>query len=44
MNTQLYNQNEKEQLSQLINIMLTYNLTYHQEQTPEGQYIYKLDP
>ncbi|XP_015673740.1 chromosome transmission fidelity protein 18 homolog [Protobothrops mucrosquamatus] len=44
VNTQLYNQNEKEQLSQLINIMLTYNLTYHQEQTPEGQYIYKLDP
>ncbi|KAG8145337.1 putative Chromosome transmission fidelity protein [Naja naja] len=35
---------EKEQLSQLINIMLTYNLTYHQERTPEGQYIYKLDP
>ncbi|XP_013920397.1 PREDICTED: chromosome transmission fidelity protein 18 homolog isoform X2 [Thamnophis sirtalis] len=44
VNTQLYSQKEKEQLSQLINIMLTYNLTYHQERTPEGQYIYKLDP
>ncbi|XP_026559768.1 chromosome transmission fidelity protein 18 homolog isoform X2 [Pseudonaja textilis] len=44
VNTQLYSQKEKEQLSQLINIMLTYNLTYHQERTPEGQYIYRLDP
>ncbi|XP_070811382.1 chromosome transmission fidelity protein 18 homolog isoform X4 [Pituophis catenifer annectens] len=44
VNTQLYSQKEKEQLSQLINVMLTYNLTYHQECTPEGQYIYKLDP
>ncbi|XP_070617024.1 chromosome transmission fidelity protein 18 homolog [Erythrolamprus reginae] len=44
VNTQLYSQREKEQLSQLINVMLTYNLTYHQERTPEGQYVYKLDP
>ncbi|XP_058013006.1 chromosome transmission fidelity protein 18 homolog isoform X5 [Ahaetulla prasina] len=44
VNTQLYSQKEKEQLSQLIHVMLAYNLTYHQERTPEGQYIYKLDP
>ncbi|KAM6423721.1 chromosome transmission fidelity protein 18 homolog [Liasis olivaceus] len=44
VNTQLYSQKEKEQLAQLINTMLTYNLTYHQERTPEGQYVYKLDP
>ncbi|XP_063171230.1 chromosome transmission fidelity protein 18 homolog isoform X2 [Candoia aspera] len=44
VNTQLYSQKEKEQLAQLISTMLTYNLTYHQERTPEGQYIYKLDP
>ncbi|XP_060116875.1 chromosome transmission fidelity protein 18 homolog [Heteronotia binoei] len=44
VNTQLYSQKEKQQLSELISTMLAYNLTYLQERTPDGQYIYKLDP
>ncbi|XP_042294272.1 chromosome transmission fidelity protein 18 homolog isoform X2 [Sceloporus undulatus] len=44
VNTQLYSQKEKQQLAQLISTMLAYNLNYHQERTPDGQYIYKLDP
>ncbi|XP_066496584.1 chromosome transmission fidelity protein 18 homolog [Tiliqua scincoides] len=44
VNTQLYSQKEKQQLAELISTMLAYNLTYHQERTPDGQYIYKLDP
>ncbi|CAI5792381.1 transmission fidelity 18 homolog isoform X1 [Podarcis lilfordi] len=44
VNTQLYSQKEKQQLGELINTMLAYNLTYHQERTPEGQYVFTLDP
>nr|XP_047916907.1 chromosome transmission fidelity protein 18 homolog [Anser cygnoides] len=44
VNTQLYSLKEKQQLADLISTMLAYNLTYHQERLPEGQYIYKLDP
>ncbi|XP_006024080.1 chromosome transmission fidelity protein 18 homolog isoform X1 [Alligator sinensis] len=44
VNTQLYSLKEKQQLASLISTMLAYNLTYHQERTPEGQYIYQLDP
>ncbi|XP_062999626.1 chromosome transmission fidelity protein 18 homolog [Elgaria multicarinata webbii] len=44
VNTQLYSQKEKQQLAELIATMLAYNLTYHQERTPDGQYVYKLDP
>ncbi|XP_009067503.1 PREDICTED: chromosome transmission fidelity protein 18 homolog, partial [Acanthisitta chloris] len=44
VNTQLYSQKEKQQLADLISTMLAYNLTYHQERLPEGQYVYKLDP
>ncbi|CAH1793925.1 unnamed protein product [Owenia fusiformis] len=44
VNTQLYSAREKESLEQLIRIMIAYNLTYHQEKTPEGQYQYILDP
>uniref|UniRef100_A0A8D2LPR5 Chromosome transmission fidelity protein 18 homolog n=1 Tax=Varanus komodoensis TaxID=61221 RepID=A0A8D2LPR5_VARKO len=44
VNTQLYSQKEKQQLANLIATMLAYNLTYHQQRTPDGQYIYTLDP
>ncbi|XP_042654355.1 chromosome transmission fidelity protein 18 homolog isoform X2 [Tyto alba] len=44
VNTQLYSRKEKQQLAELISTMLAYNLTYHQERLPEGQYVYKLDP
>uniref|UniRef100_A0A8C4ULJ5 Chromosome transmission fidelity protein 18 homolog n=1 Tax=Falco tinnunculus TaxID=100819 RepID=A0A8C4ULJ5_FALTI len=44
VNTQLYSQKEKQQLADLISTMLAYNLSYHQERLPEGQYVYKLDP
>nr|XP_022313340.1 chromosome transmission fidelity protein 18 homolog [Crassostrea virginica] len=44
VNTQLYSAREKEDLAELIRIMIAYNMTYNQEKTPEGQYVYVLDP
>ncbi|OWF51090.1 chromosome transmission fidelity protein 18 homolog [Mizuhopecten yessoensis] len=44
INTQLYSTREKEELAQLIRIMIAYNMTYLQEKSPDGQYIYSLDP
>ncbi|XP_038618561.1 chromosome transmission fidelity protein 18 homolog isoform X2 [Tachyglossus aculeatus] len=44
INTQLYSAKEKQQLAGLIGTMLSYNLTYLQERTADGQYVYTLDP
>ncbi|XP_012997201.1 chromosome transmission fidelity protein 18 homolog isoform X2 [Cavia porcellus] len=44
VSTQLYSAREKQQLSSLVGTMLTYSLTYRQEHTPDGQYLYRLEP
>ncbi|XP_077462157.1 chromosome transmission fidelity protein 18 homolog [Stigmatopora argus] len=44
VNPQLFSRREKEQMSELINTMLAYNLSYRQDRTPEGQYTYILEP
>ncbi|KAH9505293.1 Chromosome transmission fidelity protein 18 [Bulinus truncatus] len=44
VNTQLYSNREKEELSNVVKIMMAYNMTYRQEKTQDGQYIYALDP
>ena len=44
VNTQLYSPREKQELKHLVEILIAYNLTYVQELTKEGQYIYRLDP
>ncbi|XP_060716854.1 chromosome transmission fidelity protein 18 homolog [Tachysurus vachellii] len=44
VNPQLYSTREKQQLCELIDTMINYNLTYRQERTPEGQYTYVLEP
>ena len=44
VNTQLYSPREKQELKQLVEILIAYNVTYVQEMTPEGQYAYRLDP
>ncbi|XP_058236887.1 chromosome transmission fidelity protein 18 homolog isoform X2 [Hemibagrus wyckioides] len=44
VNPQLYSTREKQQLCELIDTMINYNLTYRQERTPEGQYTYILEP
>lgn len=44
VNTQLFSAREKQQLAELIDTMIGYNLTYHQERNFEGQYTYVLDP
>ena len=41
VNTQLYSAREKEELKALVDTMTAYNLTYVQERTQEGQYVYK---
>ncbi|XP_069181013.1 chromosome transmission fidelity protein 18 homolog isoform X3 [Procambarus clarkii] len=44
VNTQLYSKQEKEDLAGLINTMISYNLTYTQERSLDGQYSFILDP
>uniref|UniRef100_A0A665ULW8 Chromosome transmission fidelity protein 18 homolog n=1 Tax=Echeneis naucrates TaxID=173247 RepID=A0A665ULW8_ECHNA len=44
VNPQLFSSREKEQMRELINTMLAYNLSYRQDRTPEGQYTYVLEP
>jgi len=44
VNPQLYSTREKQQLHDLIDTMINYNLTYRQDRTPEGQYTYVLEP
>ncbi|XP_022801966.1 chromosome transmission fidelity protein 18 homolog [Stylophora pistillata] len=44
VNTQLFSASEKKQLAELINTMIAYNLTFHQERNFDGQYTYVLDP
>ena len=44
VNTQLYNTKERQQLVTLIDNMISYNLTYHQERLPDGQFVFNLDP
>uniref|UniRef100_F7IHX8 Chromosome transmission fidelity protein 18 homolog n=1 Tax=Callithrix jacchus TaxID=9483 RepID=F7IHX8_CALJA len=44
VSTQLYSVREKQQLASLVGTMLAYSLTYCQERTPDGQYVYRLEP
>ncbi|XP_008282622.1 chromosome transmission fidelity protein 18 homolog [Stegastes partitus] len=44
VNPQLFSTREKEQMHELIDTMLAYNLSYRQDRTPEGQYTYVLEP
>ena len=41
---QLYTAREKQQLADLVDTMISYNLTYQQERGADGQYTYVLDP
>uniref|UniRef100_A0A1B6D4D8 AAA+ ATPase domain-containing protein n=1 Tax=Clastoptera arizonana TaxID=38151 RepID=A0A1B6D4D8_9HEMI len=41
---QLFSLKEKEDLYKVISIMIDYNLTYTQERTVDGHYVYNLDP
>ena len=41
LNTQLYSAREREELRALVDVMNAYNLTYVQERSAEGQYLYK---
>uniref|UniRef100_A0A674N8B7 Chromosome transmission fidelity protein 18 homolog n=1 Tax=Takifugu rubripes TaxID=31033 RepID=A0A674N8B7_TAKRU len=44
VNPQLFSSREKEQMHELVDTMLAYNLSYRQDRTPEGQYTYILEP
>ena len=44
VNTQLYSKREKDNLADLIRIMIAYNITYHQQRNLDGQYSYDLEP
>lgn len=38
----LYTQQERENLNHVVSVMIDYNLTYVQERTPEGTYVYNM--
>ncbi|KAJ8979267.1 hypothetical protein NQ317_012737 [Molorchus minor] len=40
----LYTKEERANMLKVVHIMIDYNLNYVQERTPEGTYIYKLEP
>ncbi|KAM3864647.1 chromosome transmission fidelity protein 18 homolog [Diretmus argenteus] len=44
VNPQLFSSRERQQMRELIDTMLAYNLSYRQDRTPEGQYTYVLEP
>lgn len=44
VNPQLFSSREKQQMRELIDTMLAYNLSYRQDRTAEGQYTYVLEP
>ncbi|XP_046856217.1 LOW QUALITY PROTEIN: chromosome transmission fidelity protein 18 homolog, partial [Xenia sp. Carnegie-2017] len=44
INMQLFSSDEKQQMRDLINTMITYNINYLQERNIEGQYSYIFDP
>lgn len=44
INTQLYSSREKEILLDLVNTMISYNLSYKQVYQPSGQYVYSFSP
>ncbi len=44
MSAQLYSAIEKEQIQRVMDVMISYNLTYRQEKTAEGAYRYILEP
>ncbi|XP_055771897.1 chromosome transmission fidelity protein 18 homolog isoform X2 [Salvelinus fontinalis] len=44
VNPQLFSDREKQQLVDLIHTMISYNLSYRQDRTPDGQYAYVLEP
>ena len=44
MNVQLYSAKEKQLLSDVVNTMVSFNLTYRQDRNSEGQYAYHLEP
>lgn len=43
-NITLFGNYEKEQLHNVVNIMIDYNLTYLQERTVDGTYVFNLEP
>lgn len=40
----LYSPKEKTDLSRIVNLMLEFGLSFVQEKSPQGGYIYNLDP
>ena len=44
VSTQLYSAREKQQLTDLVDTMISYGLTYKQKKGADGQYTYILDP
>ncbi|KAG8312262.1 Chromosome transmission fidelity protein 18 [Homalodisca vitripennis] len=40
----LYSSKEKEELQHVISVMIDYNLTYTQERTQDGNFVFNLDP
>nr|XP_060642516.1 chromosome transmission fidelity protein 18 homolog [Anolis sagrei ordinatus] len=44
VNPQLFSQKERQQLAELVDTMLAFNLTFLQERRPDGSYLFALEP
>ncbi|XP_050727858.1 chromosome transmission fidelity protein 18 homolog [Eriocheir sinensis] len=44
VSSQLYSKEEQQELANLVDTMIGYNLTYTQEKNPQGHYTFVLDP
>ncbi|VDP07644.1 unnamed protein product, partial [Soboliphyme baturini] len=44
MNSQLYSVREKSDMQRTVETMIQYNITYSQQRTPEGQYVFVFEP
>nr|XP_008120362.1 PREDICTED: chromosome transmission fidelity protein 18 homolog [Anolis carolinensis]XP_008120363.1 PREDICTED: chromosome transmission fidelity protein 18 homolog [Anolis carolinensis]XP_008120364.1 PREDICTED: chromosome transmission fidelity protein 18 homolog [Anolis carolinensis]XP_008120365.1 PREDICTED: chromosome transmission fidelity protein 18 homolog [Anolis carolinensis]XP_008120366.1 PREDICTED: chromosome transmission fidelity protein 18 homolog [Anolis carolinensis] len=44
VNPQLFSQKERQQLAELVGTMLAFNLTFLQERSPDGTYLFALEP
>lgn len=42
VSTHLHSQQEKDDLHRVVGVMVDYNLSYIQERTPEGSYVFNM--
>lgn len=44
VNTTLFNDREKADFQNVVNVLLDFNMNYVQQRAPDGSFVYKFDP